>query len=47
MEPEKPIEAKDIKKEEPLGHIENVQGIPKVALGDPYLEPVTNDLLLR
>jgi hypothetical protein len=47
MAPEKPIEAKDLKQEEPLGQIDNIQGIPKVALGDPYLEPVTNDLLLR
>jgi hypothetical protein len=30
-----------------LGHIENIEGIPKVCLGDPYLEPVAKDLLGR
>jgi hypothetical protein len=32
---------------EPLGYIENVYGVPRVAKEDKYLEPYTNDLLLR
>jgi len=32
---------------EPLGYIENVYGVPRVVKEDKYLEPFTNDLLLR
>jgi len=33
--------------DEPLGFIENVYGVPRVAKEDKYLEQFTNDLLLR
>jgi len=35
------------KEEEPLGFIKNINGVPKVVIDDPYLEPFKNDLLLR
>ena len=34
-------------KEEELGFIDNLNGCPRVALDDKYLEPYTADLLLR
>lgn len=36
-----------VKEEEPLGMIKNINGVPKVVIDDPYLEPFKNDLLLR
>jgi hypothetical protein len=37
----------DKESDEPLGFIENVYGVPRCAKEDKYLEPFTDDLLLR
>jgi hypothetical protein len=37
----------DSKPTEPLGYIFNPDGKPQVVHDDPYLEPHTNDLMLR
>ena len=42
LEMEQPVQP-----DEPLGYIENVDGVPRVVKDDKYLEPYTNDLYLR
>ena len=46
-ETQKPAETVQVKEEEPLGFIQNIDGVPKCVIDDPYLEPFKGDLMLR